>query len=140
MIHRSAKMHASAHGVSRRRRGAALLWSLAGLSLLAGLAPFYVTLCQSLVRLTARGGYRLIAVNRGTAELERLYAGPTTAAEFLVPELPEGRGNLHLSPDAPGLLRADLHITWVEPGGITGRAQWTTLLASPGASPEAAHD
>ena len=118
-------------GQARARRGAMLLWSVAALGLAVVMAPLYVSLCGSLSRLTARNAHRLLATQRGSAELERLREGPGSdagAREFAVLELPSGRGTMTLAPAAvPGLREARLVIYWDE-GGVRARAEWTTLV------------
>jgi hypothetical protein len=106
-----------------------MLWSVAGLALAIALAPLYVSLCQSLSRLTGRGARRLVAVQRGTAELERLRAdsGRAVSREFAVPDLPGGRCSVSVSPANGRLRQVDLLITWDE-NGATARAEWTTLV------------
>lgn len=114
------------------RRGGTLLWAVAALGVAAAMTPLFVSMCSSLCRLTARGGYRLIATQRGSAELERLRAAGASAAsgEFAVKELPAGRVVVDLRPGpAPGVRQADVVVSWNE-NGATGQARWTTLVAS----------
>lgn len=112
----------------RGRRGGALLWSVAALALAVALSPMYVSLCHSLARQSARGAHRLVATQRGSAELERLRGGSVLGAEFAVADLPSGRGKVTFSPGpSAGLRQADLSITWDE-DGVTARAEWTTLV------------
>jgi hypothetical protein len=111
--------------VSRSRRGATLMWSVAGLALALALTPLYVRLCHSLAALTARGGHRLRATHVGAAELERLRAAPAPRA-FAVPELPEGRCEVALRPAGATLREARVTVTWRE-GRRTARCEWVTL-------------
>jgi hypothetical protein len=105
-----------------------MLWSVGALGIALVMTPLYVSLCSSLSRMTARGGHRLVAIQRGTAELERLGAGERGAGTFAVSELPDGRATVELAPaSSPALKRATLTITWSEHGS-TGRAEWVTLI------------
>jgi hypothetical protein len=104
---------------------------VAALGLAAAMTPLFVSLCSSLCRLTARGGYRLIATQRGSAELERLRrAGArATAGEFEVKELPAGRCVVTMTPGPAATLReAQIRLTWQE-NGSAANARWTTLIA-----------
>src|SRR5579862_7518814 len=75
------------------RRGGTLLWAVAALGVAVAMAPLYVGMCGSLTRLTARGAHRLLATQRGTAELERLRAGQGVSSRaFAATELPGGAG------------------------------------------------
>ncbi|MGV3724685.1 MAG: hypothetical protein ACO1SX_27625 [Actinomycetota bacterium] len=115
----------------RARRGGTLLWAVAALGVAAAMAPLFVSLCGSLCRLTARGGYRLIATQRGSAELERLRAAGRAAKseELTVKELPSGKAVIALRPGpAPSLREAEVRLVWQE-NGATAQARWTTLIA-----------
>lgn len=115
----------------RARRGGTLLWAVAALGVAAAMAPLFASLCGSLCRLTARGGYRLIATQRGSAELERLRAagGAAKAEELTVKELPSGKAVIALQPGpAPNLREAEVRLVWQE-NGATAQARWTTLIA-----------
>lgn len=112
------------------RRGGSLLWAVAALAVAAVMTPLYVSACHSLTRLTTRGGHRLIATQRGAAELDRLRTAGASARsrEFAVAELPSGRGVVTLKPGpAAGLREAEIRITWQEQG-IAAQAEWTTLV------------
>lgn len=119
---------ASAKGDRRRCRGAAMLWSVVGLALALAMAPLYVGLCRSLIAMTARHGHRLVATQRGEAELERLRAGEVGAGSFAVPELPEGRGRraVRRRPGSP-VAEARVTIVWTE-RGVPVRSEWVTLV------------
>lgn len=103
------------------------MWSVGALALALALTPLYVTACRSLAALTARGGHRLLAVNRGAAELERLRAGEARGGSFAVPELPGGRCEVTLTDAGPALQRAEVSVSWQE-GARGARCTWTTLL------------
>ncbi|HEU4753522.1 MAG TPA: hypothetical protein VFU47_10485 [Armatimonadota bacterium] len=103
-----------------------LLWSVAALGLALALTPLYVSLCHSLTQVSARNAHRLVATQRGLAELERLRAG-AGAGEFAVPELPSGRGAVALRNTPGGVREAVVILTWDE-SGHPARAEWTTLL------------
>jgi hypothetical protein len=119
--------------MQRSRRGGTLLWSLGALLLALALTPLYVSLCHSLSTVTTRSAHRLVATQRGEAELERLRAGGG-ARTFPVPELPGGQGTVTLNPSAGGLQEAHLVLTWTE-SGRPGRAEWTTLIRAHGGRP-----
>lgn len=114
--------------VKRRttHRGAALMWAIGALGLALVLTPLYVTACRSLAELTGRSGHRLLAVNRGTAELERLRSGERRAGSYEVPELPGGLCEVKLSPSG-SLTRGEVTVSWTE-SGRDARCAWTTLL------------
>jgi hypothetical protein len=128
-------MHGSTSSFKRRaalrwRRGGSLLWAVAALAIAAAMTPLYVSACHSLSRLTARGGHRLIATQRGTAELDRVREAGTSVRDrqFPVTELPSGRGTVRVRPGASERLReVAVEITWLE-HGATARAEWTTLV------------
>jgi hypothetical protein len=127
-VHTDARR--GAFRIPHSRRGGAMLWSVAGLAVALALAPLYVSLCRSLSRLTARNAHRLVATQRGSAELERLRAAGKSAqaGSFAAPELPSGRCVITLRPaPADGLRQADVTVTWVE-NGVTARGAWTTLI------------
>lgn len=114
------------------RRGGALMWSVAALAVAAALAPVFVGLCGALARVSARGAHRLVATQRGTAELERLRLAPARARAFVVPELPAGRGSVDVRPGPPGgrpptLAEARVTIAWTA-DGVVSRAEWVTLV------------
>jgi len=112
------------------RRGGTLLWAVAALAVAAVMTPLYVSACHSLTRLTTRGGHRLIATQRGSAELDRLRMAGASAQsrEFPVSELPSGRGTVTMKPAAAtGLREAEIQITWLE-NGVNAQARWTTLV------------
>jgi hypothetical protein len=67
--------HPRKAGHAHARRGAMLLWPWRRWGLAVVMAPLYVSLCGSLSRLTARNAHRLLATQRGSAELERLRVG-----------------------------------------------------------------
>jgi len=118
-------------GRGKLRRGGTLLWAVAALALAAVMTPLYVSACHSLTRLTARGGHRLIATQRGTAELDRLRDAGAAAQsrEFTVTELPSGKGSVTLKPGpTAGLRQAEIRITWQD-SGATAQAEWTTLVS-----------
>lgn len=120
----------SSRRILRLRRGGSLLWAVAALAVAAAMTPLYVSACHSLTRLTTRGGHRLIATQRGTAELDRLRdAGASVQnREFAVSELPSGRGTVVVNPGpTAGLQQVALQITWQE-HGVTASANWTTLV------------
>ncbi len=109
------------------RRGIALYWGVAALAVAAAMTPMYVALCRTLSQATRRGGYRLIATQRGQAALDDTRHGLPDRTEFPVTELPSGRGSWRVQPEAgTPLKRLMLTITWVE-DGRTARAEWTTL-------------
>lgn len=112
------------------RRGGSLLWAVAALAVAAAMTPLYVSACHSLTRLTTRSGHRLIATQRGAAELDRLRAAGASVQnrEFAVSELPSGRGTVVVKPGSTaGLQQVALQITWQEHGAIAS-ANWTTLV------------
>jgi len=111
----------------RARRGIALYWGVAALAVAAAMTPIYVALCRALSETTRRGGYRLIATQRGQAALDDTRRGLPDRTEFPVTELPSGRGSWQIRSDAgTPLKRLILTITWLE-DGRTARAEWTTL-------------
>jgi hypothetical protein len=117
-------------GRKKTRRGGTLLWAVAALAVAAVMTPLYVSACHSLTRLTARGGQRLIATQRGAAELDRLRTAGAAAQsrEFAVAELPSGKGSVTLKPGpAAGLRKAEIRISWQD-HGTTAVAEWTTLV------------
>ena len=128
---KNVRGNASKSAFGRARRGGTLLWAVAALGVAAAMAPLFVSLCGSLCRLTARGGYRLIATQRGSAELERLRAegGAARSEEITVKELPSGKAVIALRPGpAPSLREAEVRLVWRE-NGATAQARWTTLIA-----------
>ena len=114
------------------RRGAALMWSVAALSLALLMTPLFVRLCHSLSALTGRGAHRILATNRGTTELERLRSGTAENRVYDVPELPSGRCEVTTGPTAGSRLRQiRVTVSWVE-SGRPARSEWITLLAGGG--------
>ena len=107
------------------------MWSVAALALAMVMTPLYVAACRSLAAITSRGGRRLIAVNHGTAELERLRSGERREGSYAVPDLP-GRCEVRLTPASGGLRRAEVSVTWDE-GERKGECRWTTLVPGGGA-------
>lgn len=100
------------------------MWAVAALALAMVMAPLYVTTCRSLARLSARNAHRLVATQRGTAELERLRSGAAVGG-FAIPELPDGQGTAESRDLGGGLREIRLSITWNE-DGITARSEWLT--------------
>lgn len=111
------------------RRGGALLWAVVGLAIAVAMTPLYVSLSAALTQASARGGHRLLATQRGTRELEAIQAARRAASrDFVVPELPGGRGTVRVVPAAAsGVRRVDVTIEWRE-GDRLARAEWTSLV------------
>lgn len=117
----------------RRRRGGALMWSVGALGLALVMTPLFVSLCHSLSALTARGAHRIVATNRGTAELERLRLGNAESRAYEVPELPAGRCEVTLAAaSTPKLRQARVVVSWEEAGRRV-QSEWATLVAAGGA-------
>ena len=109
------------------------MWSVAALGLTLLLTPLLVSMCHSLSALTRRGAHRILATNRGAAELEHLRGGAAAPRAYAVPELPSGRCEVVLTAAAASRLReARVTVTWDE-GGRIARAEWVTLV--PGGQP-----
>jgi hypothetical protein len=108
------------------------MWSIGALALAMVMTPLYVAACRSLAAITSRGGHRLIAVNDGSAELERLRSGESREGSYAVPDLPGGRCEVRLTPVSGGLRRVEVAITWDE-ADRKGECRWTTLVAGGGA-------
>ena len=111
------------------RRGVSLMWVIAALGLAAAMTPLYVSLCRSLSRVTARNAHRLVACQRGGAEMERLRGAEHPLPELLaVPQLPEGKERVSVTPGpTPSLVTVSVELTWSE-DGTPARAAWTTLM------------
>jgi hypothetical protein len=106
-----------------------LICVVAALGLAAAMTPLYVSLCHSLTRVTARNAHRLVACQRGSAELERLRAArPLSSTVLPVPQLPRGREQITVtSGPSESLAKVTLTLNWDE-SGARSHAEWTTLM------------
>ena len=113
---------------SSTRRGSALIWALVALVALGVTIAGATTTFLELVRLQRRNHDRLIAVEVGQHELERLHSGSVASGGRAVEGLPGGHADVVVTPDSDrALRRVRVEVRWRDNDGER-RMQWTTLV------------
>jgi Tfp pilus assembly protein PilV len=110
------------------KRGTALIWTLVALVALGVALVGATTTFLEVSRLQRRSRQRLIALECGQRELERVRSGAPSSSSHPVAGLPEGRAQVSVTTDAnPALRRVHVEVRWRDPDGER-RMQWETLV------------